>query len=261
MKRIDGMKKRGILLTDSAQHKLEIYENSQLWNRKPLLAKIYACFYEEIAKRLDRSVEGMVVELGSGMGAIKMAIPECVTTDIFPNPWVDRVENAYALSFSDNTVSNLILCDVWHHLEFPGTALQEFRRVLVEGGRLIILDPAMGLLGRFVYGLFHREPLGLCDKVHWEAPEGFLEECQHYFAAQGRASLIFESGQFEDRLKDWGHKDVVIWSALDYLASGGFRGPQLYPASFLPFVRGIDRILSCFPKLFGSRMIVVLCKQ
>jgi hypothetical protein len=47
-------------------------------------------------------------------------IPECVTTDIFPNPWLDRVENAYALNFADASVGNLILFDVFHHLEFPG---------------------------------------------------------------------------------------------------------------------------------------------
>ena len=71
---------------------------------------------------------GSVVELGSGIGNIKEVIPKCLCTDLFPNPWLDYVENAYALSFGSASVSNLILFDVFHHLKYPGTALQEFHR-------------------------------------------------------------------------------------------------------------------------------------
>ena len=77
------------------QHDLEIQGNRQAWQRKPLLRAVYRGFHELIASRMDRSVAGAVVELGSGMGSIKEVIPDCVTTDLFPNPWLDRQENAY----------------------------------------------------------------------------------------------------------------------------------------------------------------------
>jgi hypothetical protein len=48
--------------------------------------------------------------------------------------------------------------DVWHHLEHPANALAEFRRVLVPRGRVIILEPAMSVVGRLVYGNCHHEP-------------------------------------------------------------------------------------------------------
>ncbi len=114
---------------------------------KAALRAVYRNFHELIASRLDRSVPGPIVELGSGMGSIKEVIPECVTTDLFPNPWLDRQENAYQLTFAAGSVSNLILFDVWHHLRYPGTALAEFRRVLAPGGRVIIFDPAISLTG------------------------------------------------------------------------------------------------------------------
>jgi len=57
------------------------------------------------------------------MGSIKEVIPDCVTTDLFPNPWLDRQENAYHLGFADGSVSNLILFDVWHHLRYPDQPL------------------------------------------------------------------------------------------------------------------------------------------
>ena len=88
------------------QHDLEIQANRLAWQRKPQLRSVYRGFHELIASRLDRTVPGLVVELGSGMGSIKDVIADCVTTDLFPNPWLDRQENAYRLSFADATVSN-----------------------------------------------------------------------------------------------------------------------------------------------------------
>jgi SAM-dependent methyltransferase len=241
------------------QHNLEIHENREHWRRKPLLQKVYGQFYREIARRIDGKIPGSIVELGSGMGNIKEHIPDCITTDVFTNPWLDRVENAYELKFGEGTVSHLVLFDVWHHLEFPGTALREFSRVLAGRGRLIVFDPAMGLLGRFVCGLFHHEPLGLSDQIRWEAPPGFSPTESGYYAAQGNASRVFGSDGFRDQLGAWRIAEIAYFSALAYLGSGGFRGPQLYPAKLLPLLNGVDSILSWLPSL-ASRMLVVLEK-
>ena len=173
------------------QHNREIHANAEHWRRKPLLQEIYRDFYLEIAGELRRDLPGQTVEIGSGIGNLKNVVPEALATDLFPNPWLDRIENAYALSFANGSVANLILFDVWHHLQYPGTALTEFHRVLEPGGRLIIFDPAMGLLGRIVYGLFHHEPLGLGEKIQWSAPAGFSPDDMTYYAAQGNAQRVF----------------------------------------------------------------------
>jgi hypothetical protein len=241
------------------QHNLEIHENREHWQRKPLLQQVYGQFYREIAQRIDDTIPGTIVELGSGMGNIKEYIPGCITTDVFPNPWLDRVENAYDLNLGEGTVSHLILFDVWHHLEFPGAALREFSRVLTGRGRLIVFDPAMGLLGRFVCGLFHHEPLGLSDQIRWEAPPGFSPRESGYYAAQGNASRVFGSNGFRDQLGAWRIAEIAYFSALAYLGTGGFRGPQLYPVKLLPLLNRVDSVLSLFPSL-ASRMLVVLEK-
>src|SRR5262245_3428616 len=93
---------------DIAQHNREIHENLERWQKKTLLRRIYANFYAEIARRIQREQAGLIVEIGSGIGNLKQAVPESIATDLFKNPWLDQVENAYALTFHDRTVGNLI---------------------------------------------------------------------------------------------------------------------------------------------------------
>ena len=243
------------------QHNLEIQANAEHWRRKPLLQKIYRDFYNEIAGELQRDVPGETVEIGSGIGNLKTVVPEALATDIFPNPWLDRIENAYAMSFADGSVANLILFDVWHHLEYPGTALGEFRRVLAPQGRLIIFDPAMGMLGRLVYGLFHHEPLGLRKEIQWNAPPDFSPDDMTYYAAQGNAQRIFFSGEGATELKDWRIIRRSLFAGIPYVASGGFRAPQLYPERLLPVLRAVDRLASRVPALFATRLLVTLEKK
>ena len=242
------------------RHNVEIHENRRHWERKPLLRKVYWQFAHEIAMRVDHTQPGLVVELGSGMGHIKEHLPDCITSDMFPNPWLDRVEDAYNLTFVQGTIGHLILFDVWHHLQYPGTALREFSRVLTGHGKVIIFDPAMGVLGRFVFGNFHHEPLGLGDEIQWEAPTSMLREGFGYYAAQGNASRVFGSKAYREQLRSWRVAEVKYFSGLAYLGSGGFRGPQLYPMAALPLLNRVDSFLSRFPSL-ASRMLVVLEKQ
>jgi SAM-dependent methyltransferase len=243
------------------QHNREIQDNAEHWRRKPLLQRIYRDFYAEIAGELRRDLPGETVEIGSGIGNLKTVMPEALATDIFPNPWLDRIENAYALTFENESVANLILFDVWHHLQYPGTALAEFRRVLVPGGRLIIFDPAMGLLGRIVYRIFHHEPLGLRKELQWWAPPDFSSSEMTYYAAQANAHRIFVSGEYAAKLGDWRMVRRSLIAGIPYIASGGFSGPQLYPQSLLPVLRTIDRVASRVPSVFATRLLVALEKK
>jgi SAM-dependent methyltransferase len=240
------------------QHDVEIQANLRAWQNKPRLQAVYRGFHELIASRVDRSVAGLVVELGSGMGSIKDVIPDCVTTDLFANPWLDRRENAYALSFGTASVSNLVLFDVWHHLRYPGTALAEFRRVLAPGGRVIIFDPAIGLAGRFVYGLFHHEPVGMGLRLTWEAPAGFKAEDSDYFAAQGSATRVFWRRENPSGLAGWTVAEVSPRPAFEYFATGGFSGPQLGGDAAFRLWRALDSGLARWPRLFAARVLVVL---
>ena len=247
--------------TDIAIHNKEIQLNLKNWNTKPLLQKIYKEFHRQISLWTLSAERGLIVELGSGIGNIKETIPSCLRTDLFSNPWIDQTENAYKLTFQDASVATIILFDVFHHLQYPGTVFEEFKRVLIPGGRVIIFDPCISVMGLITYGLFHHEPIGLNQSIVWNAPTGWSSEKDNaYYAAQGNAYRVF-FGSFRNKIiKNWKTLLTKRMSSLTYVLSGGYSKPALYPESCFSFVKAIEKICDFFPSIFAHRLIVVLEK-
>ncbi len=243
------------------QHNQEIHENLKFWHQKPELQAEYSKFYHLIAAQLPAPESGPVLECGSGIGNLKSALPNAITSDLFPNPWLDRVENIYALKFEPQTLAGVVLFDVFHHLRFPGTALREIHRVLQLSGRLVIMEPAAGLLGRFVLGLFHHEPLALNAPITWTAPPSFDPASTDYYAAQGNAWRVFGRRRREFDLTGWRVTKIHYLPATPWIATGGFRGPSLNRGPLQFVFRAIDRLLSLAPRFFASRMVIVLEKS
>lgn len=241
------------------RHNTEIHQNLLFWQKKKLLHRIYADFYREIARHINKEVEGKIVEIGSGIGNLKMILPDCVCTDAFANPWIDQLENAYRLSFDDQSVSNLILFDVWHHLQYPKCVLEEFNRVLKPQGHVIVFEPYISVLGGLVYGVFHKEPIGWFSDI--QAEEQVDVEHIGYYAAQGNATRMFCSSGYRDVLSGFSIVEIKKWSALSYVMSGGYSGCQLYPGCLYRFFKCMEKIFDWMPFLFATRMLVVLEKK
>jgi SAM-dependent methyltransferase len=246
---------------DIEQHKKEIHQNLLFWQKKALLRKIYKEIYQQIKSFVLPKENGLIVELGSGIGKIKETIPECICTDIFPHSWIDQVENAYSLSFKDQTVGTIILSDVFHHLQYPGTALAEFQRILRPKGRVILFEPCMSVLGLLVYGLCHREPIAIFKSIQWLAPSNWNSKNDSYYAAQGNAYRIFYGDLQKEITRDWNIIVKQRSSALTYIASGGYSGSALYPQRLYFLVKVLEKVFDLFPIFFACRLMIVLEKR
>ena len=178
----------------------------------------------------------------------------------FSKSRLDRTENAYRLSLKDKSVANLILFDVFHHLEFPGEAFEEFQRVLAARGRLIIMEPGFGWLGRLIYGRFHHEPLGFDKPIRWNNADRSHANAPRYYAAQANAWRLFVSREVSTNIPNLRLLRAKKLAALSYVASGGFRGPALYPDWLFDAMLYLDQFAGLFPLIFATRLMVVLEK-
>lgn len=231
------------------RHAEEAERNREAWNRKPLLRAIYGRMHRTIGGWVDRAIPGAIVEIGSGIGSLRSAIPETLLTDRFFHAQLDLCCDAYRLPFAPRSVSHLVLFDVFHHLNAPAAFFDEAARVVANGGRVILYEPYISLVSALAYGLAHPEPIA------WRAPIATVPS-DAYYAAQGNATRIFFGET--PAPAGWTVKHREAMSDFAYLLSGGFSFPALYPQFVLPALTGVDALLSRLPRLFGARCLVVL---
>ena len=97
--------------------------------------------------------------MGGGSGNFKQFLPDIVSSDVQVTDWLDLVADAHYLPFSDESLSNIVMFDVLHHLEKPLAFFREAERVLVKGGRVVVCEPALTPVGQLVYKYLHHEPM------------------------------------------------------------------------------------------------------
>jgi SAM-dependent methyltransferase len=216
---------------------------------KPFLRSLYAEHYRELARCLAGAPEGPVVEIGSGGGFLKEVLPQTVTTDLQPEPHLDRVMTAERLDFPDGSVAAILMLNVFHHLPDPRVFLREAARVLKTGGRIVLIEPANTWLWKRLYRLFSEEP------YHEDADWGFPPAGRFSGANVPQAWIVFERDRqrFETEFPALRLRKQRHHTAFLYLLSGGiwFRG--LVPSWSFPFFRRIERLLRPAMPLLASQ--------
>src|SRR6185436_3782952 len=81
-----------------------------------------------------------------------------------------------------------------------------------------------------------------------------------YYTAQGNATRIFFRGKTREAIAGWRKIHAEAFAAFSYVLSGGYSKPALYPAKLLSGMKLFDRSLSRWPRLFGTRCLVVLAR-
>ena len=242
-------------------HKKIDYKNRKIYQNKDLIKIIYNNYYKNIKKNIYLSDKKKILELGSGGGNIKKVIKECITSDQFKNKNIDRIENIYKINFKKNSISNIILIDVFHHLQFPSLALKEIHRVLIKNGRIIMVEPAMGFIPRIVYKIFHYEPNGFNLRIKWNDIPKKIPLSNQYFAAQSMPWRAFFLKELNLKSK-YSIKLIKPFSDFAFLLSGGYSYKALYPKILYSLIKLIDKILTSISiRIFSARMLIVLEKN
>jgi SAM-dependent methyltransferase len=246
-----------------ADYSAEIQRQRDVWLSKPVLRLLYNHWYSQCAGFF--SSERPVVEIGAGSGNFKSYYHDVISTDVFPSgSWIDVVMDAHALALAPNTTGNVIVFDVLHHLQRPLDFLRRAVASIKPGGRLVVCEPALSPWSRFVYGVFHHEPVD--DKWDLFGLDGQPphEDLRHEFANAAIPELLFwRNRERTARLLEpcrLVHAKKVGF--LLYPLTGGFGYRSYVPSiGFATLQKLEDRMMRPFADwLTGMRMIVVFEK-
>lgn len=103
---------------------------------------------------------GDTIEVGATNGVTRSVLCRNNTfgLDITFHASLSLQADASRLPFSTQSVTNLVATDTFHHLEDAEPFLVEANRVLINGGRMILIEPWNNRWSRFIYQRFHSEP-------------------------------------------------------------------------------------------------------
>jgi SAM-dependent methyltransferase len=251
----------------------ELEKQARTWERKPALRALYRHWFAQIAARLAPG--GPSIELGCGCGALGQELGSVIRTDNVLTPWCDMVADGKRLPIRSGALGNVLFMDVIHHIARPLDVLAECQRVLRPGGRVVLLEPAISLFGRFVYGVLHHEGVDMSYDVQRPGKDDAL------FANGGIPTLLFGDRSPRGQGAAAGSGAARLGSAPDvwrsaapelhlvertaltgpsYLLTGGFSYPGLLPAfAVQPLQRLEDRLVrGRLDRWLALRMLVVL---
>ena len=230
-------------------------EHAELIRRKTFLRKIYLDNYRFFERILRSVPQGVHLELGSGGGFIKEVVADVITSDVIPLPTADVALSGINLPFADQSLSSILMVNVFHHIQDVGRFLSEASRCLVSGGVVAMIEPANTIFSNFVYKNFHHEPFNPRQE-QWALPPG------------GRMSMANDALPWIVFCRDRAifHKNYPClkvelsrnYMPFRYILSGGVSKPQLVPALTYPLISGLEWMLAPLHPLIGMFMQIVI---
>lgn len=238
-----------------------LLKHRETWYKKKIIRLIYTEWYRMILEDLS-TTGGKTVELGAGSGNFKEFKPDVISADIEPREWLDMSFDAHFMPFGDNSISNIVMIDVLHHLSNPVKFLKEALRVLNVNGRLVILEPYPSLFSLMVYRKFHPEPFIFNADYFRKIDEVELKD--PWDSNQAIAYLLFYDGIEKFKQMFSGKFKVVRkqrMSCILYPVSGGFENKALIPDFLIPVFRLLEFLFIPLRRWFAFRTYVVLEKK
>ena len=229
-----------------------------LKNRK-LLRNVYIKWYDLLLGDIEADkLNYAVVELGTGAGFIKELYPYVICTDILPVTGIDLVCDCLHLPFKDKTIQRFIMIDVFHHVVCSESFLRELERCLVDGGSIVMIEPACTPWGRFIWKNFHHEDFDP-EKSDWK-----ISGDSPLSSANGAMPWIVFCRDRELFLQKFPTLKIENYSTntpLSYLLSGGFSYSQIVPSILIRPLIYFENLLLKVSGKFGMFSLIKLIKQ
>jgi SAM-dependent methyltransferase len=222
-------------------------EHRDIILQKKFLKKLYTDWYKIFERTCEGFERGNYLEIGSGGGFIKEIYPKIITSDILELPNVDKVFSAEQIPFDKESLNGIMMLNVFHHIPNPHLFLSEAMRCLKKGGKVVMIEPANSVLGRFIYKRFHHEPFD--EKAGRSIAPG------HPLSNSNQAlPYIYFERDLEVFARDYPQlkiKKVQYHSPFSYVISGGVSRSAMLPSALYPFVKGIEYLLRPISKQIG----------
>lgn len=228
----------------------------QLWNRKPVLQRVYATWFSQLVDGLAPAAR--VLEIGAGPGFfrawVRSARPDLrwTSTDILTAPWNDLAADACALPFSSGSLDALVGLDVLHHLPEPASFLSEAARVLRPGGRLRLIEPWITPGSYPVYRFMHHES---CDlRVDPWKPFASGSDKQPFDGESALPWRLLRTSAPESWTRfGFDTPSVRRLNTFAYLLSLGFSSKSLLPSALVGPLLALDRATQALTPLTALR--------
>jgi SAM-dependent methyltransferase len=226
--------------------------------KKGSLRRLYEEVYQKYDDCIQRSVPGgLAVEIGSGAGFAKEAIPKIITSDVVAYPNIERIMDATRLDFPDQSLSSICMFGVLHHIPDTPAFFHEAIRCLKPGGRVFMVEPYAGWISTSVLRYLHHENFDLHVKSWKFESKGPVSD-----ANSALPTVIFERDRtrFSEEFKALSLIRFEPNMPLRYWLTGGLRKWSLLPDWAYRYSQWLDKKLIQVSPRFGSFVDIELLK-
>jgi len=245
------------------QAREQLLRHRRVWEQKPILRRVYND--EFFARQLAvRKPNGLSIEVGAGPGFFKQLAPDVVSTDLIWCPWLDAIADAQRLPFRAASITNIFGLDMLHHLAAPMTFLHEAARVLILGGRLILVEPWITPFSYFIFRFLHQERCDLSETPWSQNQTGTAPEKMAFDGNQAIPYLLFGPRHRSNTLNSLPEFKLLAlepFCLFAYLLSGGFKSMNPLPEFIYPALSKFESATSpLWRRMAALRVLLVLEK-
>ncbi len=215
-----------------------LQKQKQIFFKKKILHYLYDIYSLPILESLNNCNEKAIcLKIGSGNSYLTNKIPNLIKSDIIFSRDLNIVFSAEYIPFKNNSIDNVFLMFVFHHIGNVEKLLTEIVRILKVSGECIIVDPAITIWSKIYYKYFHPDRLDI-SAADWS------------FKVKGRMSssnialawIVFfrDKEKFLLKFPQLKIDKICYNTCISFLLSGGLRYKKLLPGFFIKIIFNIE---------------------